>query len=85
MERAASAASQGRTHRQLHESFMSFDGFLKHLDALDPKLVLEQIQIMIGCFSEFAIKPQLLLDKLNRTLFDGSISGLLVRWGNCRK
>ncbi len=77
------AASHGR--EQHHETYMNFDGFLKHLDTLDPKVVLEQIQILIGCFSVFAMKPQFLLDKLNKTLFKNSVSGLLVRWGNCQK
>lgn len=66
------------------KNYKCYENFLIYLDSLEPKTILEQIQIMIGCFEEFSLKPQLLLQKLNKTLFNNCINGLLVRWGNCQ-
>lgn len=67
------------------KNFTAYENFLKFLDGLEPKVVLEQIQIMIGCFEEFAFKPQILLQRLNKTLFNGGVEGLMARWGNCQR
>jgi len=61
------------------------DWLLRHLDGLEPKRVLEETQLMIGRFDLFARKPQALLQRINKALFGGEVTGLMARWGNCQR
>jgi len=61
------------------------DRLLKRLDGLEPKRVLEETQLMIGRFDLLARKPQALLQRINKALFGGEVTGLVARWGNCQR
>lgn len=66
-------------------NYTNYEQYLAFLDKVDPKNILEEIQIIIGYFDEFAVKPEIILQKLNKILFDNCVFGLKVRWGNCKK